>query len=72
MKGHEITFALKTHGSKVKNIAAAVQVSSSAVTQVIYGQRKSSKIREAISIAINKPDSEMLPEIVEAEWISER
>jgi lambda repressor-like predicted transcriptional regulator len=61
MNGHEITYALKCAGRKVKDIAHEQRVSSSFVTQVIYKIRQTQRIRVAIAAAIGQPVDVVFP-----------
>jgi predicted transcriptional regulator len=62
MKGHEITYELKEHGFTVSKIAKNLNVSQPTVSQVIYGKRSMSRIRETISQVIGKPVAEIWPD----------
>jgi len=53
---------LKDAGVKQKHLARDLSVSPQFVNQVVLGQRSTSHVREAISIAIGKPVSELWPD----------
>ena len=62
MKAKEITKQLKEVGG-VKSIAEKLSVKPPTVSQVIHRVRPGYKVRQAIAEAINKPVSEVFPEI---------
>jgi len=62
MKGHEITYAIRSNGHKVSEIAKELGLKQPTVSAVIYGKRPTPRIRKAIALAIGKPVSEIWPD----------
>jgi transcriptional regulator with XRE-family HTH domain len=62
MDGYQIRRLLAKEKIKVNDIAGLFEVSHSAVSQVIHGRKKSSRISEAISIFVDRPISDLWPD----------
>ena len=62
MNSQEIKNLLKTNGVKQLNIASSLGVSHVAVSLVVRNRAVSSRIRQAIAEAVNKPISDLWPE----------
>lgn len=62
MDSYLIKQALKENKVKMVDIARLLDVSHAAVSLVIKGTSKSSRIRKTISLAVGKPVSELWPE----------
>ena len=62
MKGYFIRQLLADRKIKVNDIAHGLGVSQAAVSRVIHGQTRSTRVQGAIAEAIGKPVEEVFPE----------